>query len=71
MTIPCQFCLSDSSLGRQRVQLVLLDGTWQPWPLITARPDAPMLLCEVCPVCERERFNAEELDRLNANIRAA
>lgn len=30
-----------------------------------------MILCEVCPVCERERFNAEELGRLNAKIRAA
>lgn len=62
---PCQFCMSGSSLSRQRAQLVLLDGVWQPWPLVMARPDTPMILCEVCPVCERERFNTEEVPRLN------
>lgn len=70
---PCQYCMSGGSFSipNEKAQLVLYDNVWQPWPLVTPIPDnAPMLLCDVCPVCDRERFNAEEVPRLNAKIDA-
>lgn len=70
MTTVCQFCMSGSSLGSERAQLVLCEGQWQPWPLVASRPEAPMILADICPVCDRERFNAEEVPRLNAKIAA-
>lgn len=68
---PCQFCMSGSSFGSEKAQLVLYEGRWHPWPLVTPRPDAPMVLTDICPVCDRERFNDEEVPRLNAKIEAA
>ena len=70
MTEPCQYCMSGSSFGQESAQLVLIDGQWQPWPLVAARPEVPMILADICPVCDRERFNAEEVPRLNAKIAA-
>lgn len=67
---PCQYCMSGSSAGSQRALLILVNGQWQPWPLVAAKPDVPTLLCEICPVCDRENFNVEEVPRLNAKIAA-
>lgn len=64
---PCQFCMD----GREKAQLVLHEGAWHPWPLVCALPDAaPTLLCDICPGCDRDRFNAEEVPRLNEKIAA-
>lgn len=65
---PCQFCMSGSSFGTEKAQLVLWEGQWRPWPLVASRPDAPMILADICPVCDRERFNEEEVPRLNEKI---
>jgi hypothetical protein len=65
---PCQFCMS----GEQQAQLILHEGQWQPWPLVASRPtNAPRLLSGICPVCDRERFNAEAVPKLNAAIARA
>ncbi len=70
--VPCQYCMSGSTLGAQQAQLVLHEGRWQPWPLVGTRPSgAPRLLTSICPVCDRERFNAEAVPRLNAEIARA
>lgn len=67
----CQFCMSGSDFGTEKAQLVLHEGQWQPWPLVMTRPEAaPMLLTDICPVCDREKFNDEEVPRLNAKIQA-
>lgn len=65
---PCQFCMSGSSFGREDAQLVLYEGQWQPWPLVSPRPNAPVIRTSICPVCERERFNAEAIPILNEKI---
>lgn len=65
MSEPCQYCMAGSSFGTEKAQLVLYEGHWQPWPLVMSRPDAPMVHCDICPVCDRERFNEEEVPRLN------
>jgi len=70
MSEPCQFCMAGSGFGAEKAQLVLYEGFWRPWPLVMSRPDAPMILADVCPVCDRERFNAEEVPRLNAKLEA-
>lgn len=63
---PCQHCMDEG-----RAQLVLVEGSWQPWPIVATRPDnAPMITTEVCPICDTERFNTEEVPRLNAKIAA-
>lgn len=64
---PCQYCMD----GRDKAQLILCEGAWQPWPLVASLPphDA-MILCDVCPECDRERFNTEEVPRLNDKISA-
>lgn len=67
--VPCQFCMSGSSLESEKAQLVLFEGRWQPWPLVMSRPEgAPMILADICPVCDRVRFNEEEVPRLNEKI---
>lgn len=68
MTDICQFCMSGSNFGAEKAQLILWNGRWQPWPLVSSKPDAPMLLADVCPVCDTQRFNAEEVPRLNEKI---
>jgi hypothetical protein len=65
---PCPFCMSMSSRVVGKAQLVLFEGRWQPWPLVSPLPDAPMVLADVCPACDRERFNAEEVPRLNRKL---
>lgn len=69
--MPCQYCMSGSSLGNQKAQLVLFEGSWEPWPLVSPRPDgAPLILSSICPVCDRERFNAEAVPQINERIAA-
>ena len=68
---PCQFCMSGSSLGSEKAQIVLYEGRWQPWPLVMSRPDTPVIMTDICPVCDTERFNVEEVPRLNAAIQMA
>ncbi len=57
--------------GDQKAQLILCDGQWQPWPLVASLPPHQgLVLCNVCPECDRERFNEEEVPRLNKVIEA-
>lgn len=57
----CQLCMDDG-----RAQLVLHEGAWHPWPLVCVRSDdAPVIATRICPACETDRFNAEEVPRLN------
>lgn len=68
MSDPCQYCMGGRSLGAFKAQLVLFEGSWEPWPLVMPRPAVPTILADVCPVCDTERFNTEEVPRLNARM---
>ena len=71
MSGPCQYCMAGSSLGPEKPQLVLYEGHWQPWPLVMPLPGvAYVVRCDICPACDRERFNAEEVPRLNKRFEA-
>lgn len=68
MSDVCQFCMA-GTVGAQKAQLVLYEGSWQPWPLVAPMPDdVPVILCDICPGCDRERFNEQEVPRLNQKI---
>jgi len=69
MSEPCQFCMAGSSFGTSKAQLVLYEGSWQAWPLVMSIPyDCPVIVSDICPVCDTERFNNEEIPILNKKI---
>lgn len=69
MSWPCQYCMKGSSLGVELAQYVLLDGAWQPWPLVASIPPGAVVRLP-CFRCDGPGY-IEAAAKFNAQLEAA
>lgn len=63
---PCQLCMN----GEEKAQYLLIDGQWQPWPLVASKPDDVPCMRLRCHVCDEAGYR-EDAAEINGRIAAA
>lgn len=69
-TGPCQLCMSGSSFGAEKAQYLLINGHWNPWPLVASKPDNVPCVRLRCHICDEAGYR-EDAAALNARIAEA
>lgn len=60
---PCQLCMG----GAEKAQYLLIDGHWQPWPLVASKPDDVPCVRLRCYICDVDGYR-EDAAAMNKRI---